>query len=182
MARYCSGSEFVKRYDYRRVAQLVTDDGAPLTSSSAVAADSNVLQMLDDATADINSAVLVGKKYKVSDLDVSDPTICKLTASGLNLLQRICADLAYGYCVVRRALPTTETSALGPRFQAAQDVLEKLRYGSHIFDFTDGTPADAGLAHDLNVGLASTINNANSIVINSLGYYGLLPVINYGIQ
>lgn len=164
---YATGAELVVRYDARRIAQLVADDGQQVASGS-VAAHAVVEALLEDATAAINSAVYVGKRYVAADLSSG------LTASGGYLLKRLCCDLAFGYLVARRGLAADEVGKLAPRYAEALQYLDLLRQGERIFDTADGSHAEAGLMDHKPVG-ALDPNNVNSIVFNMAPFFGMLP-------
>lgn len=160
---YADGNDFLERYDARRLADLVADDGIRVTTG--ISANANLLTSLYDATAEINSAVLIGKRYTTDDLRT------KLTDTGYYLLKRLTCDLAYGYLVARRGLAASDTNVLGPRIQIALQQLEMLKSGTKIFDkLTDDIP-EAGLATTVNA-----LNANTSLVNNSLTYFGYGPL------
>lgn len=173
---YCDANELLQRYDKRRVAQLIADDGI-IPDSGSIASNSNLLAALVDATAEINSAVLIGKRYTVDQLDPLSPTAA-LTDTGFYLLKRLAADLAFGYLVARRGLSAAETNNLAPRYGLALELIAKLKQGEAIFDTADGSNANAGLAHSLQVGMDAMFIN-NSIVRSALPYYGIIPAVTY---
>jgi phage gp36-like protein len=176
---YCSGAEFLQRYDSRRVAQLVSDDGT-VVPFAGLTGNGNILAALEDATAEINAAVLVGKRYTARQLEPNptDGGPLYLTLNGYYLLKRLCSDLAFGYLVARRGLSAGESGSLAPRFEQAMAMIDRIRYGERIFDLADQSAADAGLAHSQLTGIESQFAT-NSIVRAASSYYGVLPVIRY---
>lgn len=168
---YATGAEFTTRYDARRLAQLVADDGVQVASGT-VATNNVLLAALEDASAAINSACYVGERYDASSLGA-------LTTNGEYLLKRLCCDIAFGYLVARRGLSTDETNKLAPRYVEALAYLDLLRKGERIFDTADGSNANAGLARHVPVGGLDPANQT-SIIYNMRPFFGFIPANDTG--
>lgn len=133
---YLSVAEFLKRFDWRVVADLVSDDGTRLAEAS-LPANTNLLAILDDASGDVESAAMMGGKYSAADL-------AALTGVSQKKLFRIIADLAICYLYERRPDREMKSPASMDRTQAW---LEKLVEGTRIFGFQETVDASV-LDHD----------------------------------
>ena len=78
---YASVADLKKRFDVRTLGDLASDDGTQVASAN-LPADENVLAALDDASGEIDSAVLVARRYTTSDLTA-------LTGNSLAYLKRL---------------------------------------------------------------------------------------------
>jgi len=94
MADYVTATAFLARYDYRDVADLVSDDNTTVTATSLLT-DANLLVAIGDASGDIDAALLVGNKYETSDLE-------GLSGNAQSHLYRMCSDLTMYYLMSRR--------------------------------------------------------------------------------
>lgn len=123
---HASATDFKRRYDERRLGQLVKDDGTQ-ASSSALDSDTILSEMLDDATSMVNSHVLRGNRYTAEDL-------AALTGSDAKLLVRLTCDLAYGLLVQRRGFSAQELASLAPAYDRALQTLQQLADGVLVFN------------------------------------------------
>lgn len=120
---YASPAEFLKRYDSRIVGDLVRDDGEQATATELLY-DDNLQAALDDASGDIDAALLVGERYYPSDL-------AALTGNSQTLLIRMCCDIAMAFLLRRR--PSKDADKDTARLELAESHLRKLRDGEQIF-------------------------------------------------
>jgi hypothetical protein len=131
---YITAAALLDRYDYRWLGDRVLDTGTRATAADlqndATDAGRRLALAIADATAEIDTAVTIGNRYRLADLAalVADQP----TSSSATLLARISADLAVGFLAQRRVLPAEETAALSPAFEAAQGVLIQLRNAERI--------------------------------------------------
>jgi hypothetical protein len=153
---YITASQFLDRYDPRRVGAMAGDAGAIVSQSDIEAGSNDVVNAaLADATGMINSAILRGQRYKVSDLT-------GLTGDDAAFLYRLTANLAYGLMKLRRDIPLQEGD---PYYMALTD-LERLSNGDRVFN-VDGAIAS---------GVTTTIRLSDDITLISEvaeRYFGL---------
>ena len=130
---YCSAAQFLKRFDDRDVRDLVSDTGTAVTTG-AIATDEILLQVLDDASGDIDAALQAGGRYSAADLS-------GLTGNNANKLERMTAEIAMLYLLERR--PSFNPDQL-ERFEKIRNRhLEPLRKGTNIFALADAITAGA---------------------------------------
>lgn len=192
---YVKISDFLKRYDARRVADYVSDTGqrpgGNITNQTQLDAlitllkDNVILQeVLYDASEQVNLAILVSKRYtreQILDLVLYGPPYnneLRPKAGGYNVI-RLVSDLAFALLVSRRGLSAAETSQLSPRAEESYKMLAMLRAGERIFDIEGEGPADAGLARHVPIGFADPANSTN-YVSSTIRYFGNLPGFNTG--
>lgn len=157
---YATSSQFLERYDRRRVGELCRDNNTSATTGEIVSPDAVVLAMLNDASGMIDSAVRAGRRYSTSDL-------AALPTNSNYLLVRLCCDLAYGLLVARRGYNATDQFAMSPLYTAALQTLEQLRNGERVF-VTDGA-MDAGLPTTAVIG-----RDINHITAEASRHFGVL--------
>ena len=133
MASYASPADILKRYDARTLGDLVSDTGLRV-DSTALLADENLQAALDDASGEIEVALIQGRRYKVSDLTA-------LTGNSKNYLKRIVSQIAFGLLWERR--PWSDEDQRQEAMVGARKALERLRRGEHVFELD--APQDAGL-------------------------------------
>src|ERR1700684_1911091 len=107
---YSSPSDVCARYDARTLGQLCEDSGTQL-SPSQILADKNIQIALDDATAEVNTAIQQGNRYTADDIN----NLLIEGTPGYNALQRLCCDIAYTYLVMRRGYGSKEMSSMPQR-------------------------------------------------------------------
>jgi len=131
-----TGADFLKRKDWRTVADYCADDDVRSATAAALLADAtkmaNLQAALDDAAGMVEGAALAGNRYTPADL-------AALTGVGRAFLLRLIADLAMGLLVERRP---DKKLPVPPSFERAQAELEDLRFGKLIFGLQEA--ADAG--------------------------------------
>ena len=130
---YATPAQFLERYDERLLGDLVSDDNSQV-SPSALLTDSNLQAALDDASGDIDAALITGQRYTTDDLD-------GLTGNSQKHLIRITCDIAFVLLLTRRGSMDPETRR--SHMAVAEDHLERLRKGLNIFNLDD--QKDAGV-------------------------------------
>jgi len=139
---YLPAAEFLKRTDTRKVGQLCSDTNTAIPIGS-LPTDANLEAALLDASGELETACLVGKKYDPVD-------IAALTGSGLSMVYRVLTVLAWNNLIDRRLDLNIEQH---PKTPWAEAVLEALRQGDRILslsevqdaghlDYQDQTDAD----------------------------------------
>jgi phage gp36-like protein len=125
---YASGTDLTIRYDIDMIGDLATDDREEL-DRAAVALHPNVLAALDDASGEIESALLAGGRYTASQLG-------SLTGNTLNHLKRITCAVAISLLLERR--PSERYQELAAAYaKVARGHLESLRRGENVFGLTE---------------------------------------------
>ena len=159
---YCSPAEFASFIDANAAGQLANDDGT-IASGADLLADPEVLNCLRYASGAVEAACLAGERYQPEDLAalVSD--------SGNNsgyYLRELVATLAFGRLARRRGVPLEEWK---PALEEANETLEGLRKGSHIFAFEE--TQRAGLP-DNSVPTRQELRDMNLVTYESRRYFG----------
>lgn len=148
---YLTPSQFVARYDSRRVCQLISDSGTPASVSdlttNGTAANLVLMQLILEASSLIDAACSVGKRYSRSDLEALIDTETATLASGsatqdeknasikkVALLHRLCADLTWGNLIARRGFAAEAIREQAPMYEGALNMLEQLYQGARVFD------------------------------------------------
>lgn len=125
MSTYASPDDMMLRYDVRRLGQLCTDNDTQLTTEQLV--QSAILQeAITDASGLVESAVMVGGRYSVTDL-------LTLNDNPKRFLARLVCDLTYGFLVSRRGFNSNDIGSLAPGYANALKLLDELRAGTWIF-------------------------------------------------
>lgn len=157
---YATPADLLARYDRRTIGQLVRDDGVQATESELLS--SNVVQAaLDDAAGEIDAALLVGGKYRPSEL-------AELAGNARSLLIRITCWIAMRHLWGRR--PYLEDPAKDEAEQQARKMLAALRKGELLFALDE----DAAVASSLPALVADTpesVRAQNLIVDHARGKF-----------
>ena len=132
---YLPVAEFLKRYDVRTIADLVSDTGAAVDVTT-LSSNANLAAALLDASGDLEAAAMHGAMYTPADLAaiaaatqvVNNVTVDRTTASQGRLF-RIVARLALGYLYERRPALGDPPATVGEALKE----LEQLRSGEMIF-------------------------------------------------
>lgn len=133
MASYAAPAQMLERHDARTLGDLVADDGVRRTSTQLLT-DANLQAALDDASGAIEASLLQGKRYSTVDLTA-------LTGNSQKYLIRLTCAIAFGLLYERR--PAYQSDARDDAMNRAEEALEKLRRGEHIFNLDDAK--DAGM-------------------------------------
>lgn len=127
---YLSAAEFLKRKDWRTVADFCSDNDTRLTQG-ALLTNANLQSLLDDAAGLVECACLPANRYTPADL-------AALTGVGQKLLYRLIADLAEGLMIERRP---DKKRPVPPSFERAMGILDALRTGEKIFPLQEAMNA-----------------------------------------
>lgn len=143
---FAEPSDLILRYDSRRLVELLSDSGEPLDVAD-LDSDTTLAALLEDATAEIRSAVRVSDRYTETELDtIATKNVDSADDSpALYFLIRLTCDLTYGYLCIRRGYDASAISSMAPAFVEAKKTLQLLREGERIFPTEEA--ADAGLPH-----------------------------------
>lgn len=158
---WCSGAQFLVRYDVRTVAECLSDTDVPLDLAT-VATNAKLAAFLQASSGKFESAVLMKKAYTLDDLAV-------LTAPGSNMrewIAEIIADLTAPKVLGRRFI---EFPDYKERLKEAQDVLAELAEGKRIFGIA--AVIDAGTL-DSKVETPADVELRNMITLQSGRYFG----------
>lgn len=132
---YLTAAEFLKRKDWRTIADLCSDDDRRPATAAAFLADAtklaNLQALLDDAAGMVEAACLKGNCYTPEDL-------AALTGVGQKLLYRLIADLTEGYAIERRPDRKRPTP---PAYERALELLDMLATGQRIFPTVESMDA-----------------------------------------
>jgi len=132
MTAYASVADLIARRDKRVIGELVNDDDDTLTDAELLASD--VLQtLLDDASGQVASAMLSGKRYEPDDLD-------GLTGHSLSFLKKIVCTLVMADLYERR--PGIHQEQSKQYMELARMYLDDLRSGKNLFNLSDKRNAD----------------------------------------
>lgn len=135
MAAYATAADLIARRDERFVGQLVTDHDEPLTTAEILVSD-KIETALEDASGEVEAAMLAGKRYSVAELS-------GLTGNSLGLLKRIVCTIAIANLLERR--PTINAEQAKFYFDQAQAYLKALRTGENLFNLADLSNVEAAV-------------------------------------
>lgn len=121
---YATPADLITRYDENDVGQLCSDTKNAV-SPIDLPNNARCLAMLNDASGDIDGALMVGGNYNAIDL-------AGLTANSTYKLIRICCDLAMWYLIQRR--PGWNPEKAKAIREIAEEHLERLRKGENTFN------------------------------------------------
>ena len=161
---YCSAEDFLTRYDFRPISQLM-NDGNSNAVTRAMLLDSSTTEggrlntILMECSGEVEASVLIGRKYSPSDLQA-------LTGASAAYLRRIVSDLAIGRCYERR--PGQNPWALAT--QTARQLLNAIASGEQIFGTQEA--ADAGII-ETNRDTPQRVYNRHGMVVQAEGYFGV---------
>lgn len=153
---YATVADYLLRYDASQAGDLVSDTGVAVPSGQ-LATNTVLLQMLEDASGDIDAALLAGERYTPANLTPYDAITNPSGISGNSIayLKRICCDIAHVMLLKRRGAFDPERNAA--QLEAAETHLERLRRGDAVF----------GLAAQIDAGVA-TYSGIGSVDFRSL--------------
>lgn len=133
---YATPAQLLKRYDARIVGDLVSDNGITVKPPELIT-NANLLAVLEDASGEVDAAVLQAKRYTTAQL-------AALTGNSAAYLVRITCAIAMGLLWERREISDDEDDGQRESAQKrARQALTDLRKGVTIFDVED--VKDAGL-------------------------------------
>lgn len=124
---YATASDMTARYDARLIGDLLADDGTRVASGS-ISGNANLTAALDDASGEIEAALLMGGRYTTAQLSA-------LTGNSAKHLVRITCDIAMAFLWGRRGAAAGAKAEQRAGAEAiANGHLERLRKGETIFD------------------------------------------------
>lgn len=163
MPQFVTAAQVVAAYDWRWIAQNITDTGIPATEAQ-VLASTKLAGFIEEASETILGACAVGARYSLTDLETY----------GGALLRRITCDLVMGLILKRRVRAVKDTEAYTAAYEEALNYLELLRRGERVFYAVPNVP-EAGLPTTEN--LAPTPSSTgqplitdNSRIFGSIGW------------
>jgi hypothetical protein len=169
---YLPPLEFLKRFDLRLIADLISDTGvrvggSPNPDPAVVAVNLNLLSALLDASGDVEAACIRGHRYQPDDLQAlaGTPDNVALPSAAQSRLFRLVGRLAMCYLYERRP----DKGPIPETYKAAWDHLEALANGEQIFGFAEAQ--DAGLLRS-ETEAAPLVERRNLTVVQARGYYG----------
>lgn len=121
---YAAASDLLARYDARTVGNLCSDNGVTV-SAAALATDTRLQAALDDASGEIEAALMQGERYTTTDL-------AALTGNSLAYLKSICCKIAMAHLWQRR--PYLDDESAEKSILAARAAIDRLRKGESIFN------------------------------------------------
>lgn len=162
---YISASEFLKRYDWRTIGQLLSDDdtGPDLISTltnSATTEGERLESVLKDASGMVEIACLKGGMYTVADLEA-------LTGNQAAILKRLVSDIAVNLCYQRR--PSTN-HPMPQQTQVAMNLLDAISQGDKIFGLQ--AQIDAGHA-ELKTDTPENVETRNGMTVIAQEFFGI---------
>lgn len=153
---YATPSDLLTRKDARTIKALASDTGADIADPDT---DPNLLQALEDASGEVDSAVLVAKIYSTAEL-------ATLTGNSLALLKRITCEVAMAFLFARR--PKYDEDGYDKALERCNKWLDRLRKGERVFDLEP--QQDAGLP-SVDGPSAVDYSRMNLLVDRTKGYY-----------
>ena len=130
---YATAAQFMERYDARVLGDLCSDLDDQI-EPTALLTNTKLQAALDDASGDIDAALVTGQRYTTDDLE-------GLTGNSQKHLIRITCDIAFAFLQSRRGSMDAESRKA--HMDVAEAHLERLRKGLNIFDLD--AQKDAGV-------------------------------------
>jgi phage gp36-like protein len=127
MAAYAEPSDLLARYDANVVADLCSDDGHSVPAED-LPTNANLLTALEDASGEVESAMLIGERYTVAQLEA-------LTGNSLGKLKKIVCSIAMAALLERR--PLVHVQDAEKLLERAERYMEQLRTGMRLFNVTE---------------------------------------------
>ena len=135
MADYVTVAELLKRFDWRDIGGLVSDNDSQVLNAE-LATDANLLACIGDASGDIDAALLAGGRYTTTDLE-------GLSGNALSKLYRMCSEITMFYLLDRRPLFNTEKLESYERMRERH--LKRLQTGENVFNLEEHVTAGVAL-------------------------------------
>lgn len=132
---YCTVAQFLIRVDARTVADLISDTGSRLDTSS-LTSNTTLAALLKAASGEVEAAALVGERYTPDDLRAIADAATATNAT--ELLADVVAGLALWKVMRRRPDPNRPMPELT---REALGFLEKLTGGERIFGTVEASRA-----------------------------------------
>lgn len=132
MAAYATPADFMERYDVRPTGDLVADDGVSVPVGD-LPTNTKLLTALDDASGEIDSALMAGGRYSVLQL-------AALTGNSLAYLKRLTCELAR-IDLLERRMELGNADEFAKFTKLTYDKLERLRTGENLFNLPEAIKA-----------------------------------------
>jgi phage gp36-like protein len=159
---YATGQDLIDRYDVDLVGDLATDDRAT-QDRDLVATSTKVAVALEDASGEVEAALLAGGRYTAGQLST-------LTGGALSHLKRIVCGLAMAALYQRRP-EAADGDMIDRLTKNSRDAIQALMRGENVF----GLPSviDASV---IDVGGPSVVDleNRNDLTVR-MGRYFPVP-------
>lgn len=156
---YATPAQMLQRFDARVVGDLVSDNGIA-AGPAELLSNANLQAALDDASGEIEAALLQGQRYTTADLSA-------LTANSAKYLVRLTCKIAFGLLWERRPW-ADDGDQREQAIDQARKAVDQLRRGEHVFDVA--AVKDAGLPA-VRTPSVSTIESLNLGVDAARGHY-----------
>lgn len=121
---YATPAQMLQRKDARTLGDLVADDDRQVDATDLLT-DANLQAALDDASGDIEAALLVGGKFTPAQL-------AALTGNSQKHLIRICCEVAMFHLLNRR--PSSNPEQWETYQKIRESTLDPLRKGINVFN------------------------------------------------
>lgn len=129
MSSYATPADMQLRYDWRELGDLLSDSDEQISALDQATAGNQyntlLLQLLNDASGDIDAALLQAGRYASTDLT-------GLTGNSLSLLKRITCEITIAY--LRERKPFWKQEQLEAYSKAKEGHLDRLRTGKNVFN------------------------------------------------
>ncbi len=133
---YCTPAQFLTYADWRVVADLVSDDDTQHTLAS-LTNDPNLAAVLMPASGREEASCFRGQRYVIDPVSGQND-LAALTGASKALLQKLVADLTFGFLLERRPQPNQEPPI---SYTLAIQALEDLANGELILGITESMSA-----------------------------------------
>ena len=128
---HATAQQLLDRYDKSIVNDLVSDEGTRLSFTDLLV-DTKLAAALDDASGEVDAALLVGGRYSSADLSA-------LSGNSLSTLVRITCEIAIGFLYDRRPMFRADE---GERWATrTREHLNRMRTGENVFNITANVTA-----------------------------------------
>lgn len=161
---YCTASDFLSRFDWRPIAQLMNDANSNAVTAAMLidittTEGARLNTILMDCSGEIEASALLGGRYSPTDLQ-------SLTGASLAYLKRLICDIAIGRCYERRP-------GQNPWAQAtltARQLLNAIASGEAIF----GTQEAVDASHlETKYDTPQKVYQRQGMVVQAQGYFGV---------
>lgn len=153
-------TEFLKRVDVRRVADLVSDNNARVDPTT-LPTNANLLACLLDASGQLESACAKGQRYLPDDLAFLASTVCASQGRLFRFLTRLTMFNLYD----RRE----DLGQVPEKYKATIEELDLLATGERIFGFVETERAGQMYSE---VETAGQITYRDGVVVQAHRYFG----------
>jgi hypothetical protein len=157
---YLTGAQFLRYYDSRTVAELLSDSSTKVLDP---AGNAYMLELLQAASGQVEASARKGGRYESTDLTA----LAAGSTNGAFYLRKLVAGVAMQDLRSRRARVGED---LLEQFKWVRDALKALRQGEEIFGFVENQTAATTHSDPDN---ATTRQQRSGISINASPYFGV---------